>query len=313
MRTVRQTLHDLATLAARVGVGGIFFANGWHKLKAGLDATAAQFAELGAPGPDLWAGATMLTELVGGTLLIAGLAVAPFGLLLFAETLAVFVLAAGDQGLPLTGGDVNLIIALGAASVLLAVQGAGRVSVDHVVVIRRREAAASAEFSADTEADHVIAALRDPDKAASASSARPSTSPTAADTAGESTGSTTAGTAEGTRRSATGGAGKGTGTSAPGGPGAATAATSTPPSKAPASEAPAAKGPARGRAQEESPSAAPGPAADKAAEGSSSGRSRTPKARSRATRWESGAPTPAEPTDTLVARGDQAPREDDQG
>ncbi|MEU6411470.1 DoxX family protein [Microbispora sp. NPDC046933] len=159
---MKRTLHDLASLAARMGVGGIFFANGWQKLEAGLNATADQFTALQAPLPHVWAPVTMLTELVGGTLLIAGLAVPVVGLLLFAEALAVFVLTAGDTGLPLTGGDIELIVALGAASVLLAVTGAGRISADHMVVIKRREAEAAGEFAADAEADAVIAALRPP-------------------------------------------------------------------------------------------------------------------------------------------------------
>ncbi|OPG02990.1 DoxX family protein [Microbispora sp. GKU 823] len=159
---MKRTLHDLASLAARMGVGGIFFANGWQKLEAGLNATADQFTALQAPLPRVWAPVTMLTELVGGTLLIAGLAVPVVGLLLFAEALAVFVVTAGDTGLPLTGGDIELIVALGAASVLLAVTGAGRISVDHMVVIKRREAEAAGEFAADAEADAVIAALRPP-------------------------------------------------------------------------------------------------------------------------------------------------------
>lgn len=144
-------------------MGGIFFANGWHKLEAGLNATAEQFTSLGASGPYVWAATTMLTELIGGALLVAGLAVPACGLLLFAEALAVFVLASGEVGLPLTGGDAKLIVALGAASILLAVGGAGRLSVDHMVVIKRREAEAAEDFAAEAEADDVIAALREPE------------------------------------------------------------------------------------------------------------------------------------------------------
>ncbi|MFC4532029.1 DoxX family protein [Sphaerisporangium dianthi] len=158
---MRRTFQDLAALAARLGVGGIFFANGWHKLEFGLTATSEQFAKMDAPGPGVWAAATMLIELIGGALLVAGLAVPACGLILFAEALAVFVLVSGDTGLPLTGGDINLIVALGSASVLLAVVGAGRLSVDHLVVIRRREAEAADEMAADAEADDVIASWRD--------------------------------------------------------------------------------------------------------------------------------------------------------
>ncbi|RBQ19782.1 hypothetical protein DP939_13810 [Spongiactinospora rosea] len=164
MSDVHRTLHDLASLAARLGVGGIFFATGWHKLEAGLTATAGQFATLQAPAPQVWAAVTMLTELIGGALLVAGLVVGPCGLLLFAEALAVFVIASGDQSLPLTG-DVDLIIALGAASILLSVGGAGRLSVDHMVVIKRREAEEADDFAADAEADHVLASWREADPA----------------------------------------------------------------------------------------------------------------------------------------------------
>lgn len=158
--TVRQAFHDVAALVARLGVGGIFFANGWHKLEDGLKNTGLLFAQQGAPAPRAWATVTMLAELIGGALLIAGLLVALTGLVLFAEALAVFLVAP-----PLNPITVNELVLLGVAALLLAVVGAGRVSVDHMVVIRRRESAAASEFAADTEADQVIASLRDPDTA----------------------------------------------------------------------------------------------------------------------------------------------------
>ncbi|MDA0636190.1 DoxX family membrane protein [Nonomuraea sp. MCN248] len=156
---MRQSLRDLAALVARLGVGGIFFANGWRKLEIGLVETGAQFQAQGAPAPRAWATATMLVELIGGTLLIAGLMVPVIGLVLFAEAVAVLWVAP-----PLNPITLNELILLGAASLLLAVVGAGRISVDHMVVIRRRESAAADEFAADNEADAVIAALRDPDR-----------------------------------------------------------------------------------------------------------------------------------------------------
>ncbi|SDK72844.1 DoxX family protein [Nonomuraea jiangxiensis] len=165
--TVKQAFCDLAALVARVGVGGIFFANGWTKLEDGLKITGAKFLEQGAPAPGAWATVTMLAELIGGALLIAGLAVSVTGLILFAEALAVFLVAP-----PLNPITMNELILLGAASLLLAVVGAGRVSVDHMVVIRRRESAAADEFAAETEADQVIASLREPDEPAGAPAAK---------------------------------------------------------------------------------------------------------------------------------------------
>ncbi|MFI9589850.1 DoxX family protein [Nonomuraea sp. NPDC052265] len=155
---MKQALRDVAALVARVGVGGIFFANGWTKLEDGLTATGVKFLQQGAPAPGAWATVTMLTELIGGALLIAGLGVAVTGLILFAEALGVFLVAP-----PLNPISMNELILLGTASILLAVVGAGRLSVDHMVVIRRRETEAANEFAADAEADRVLASLRDSD------------------------------------------------------------------------------------------------------------------------------------------------------
>ncbi|MFG1683675.1 DoxX family protein [Nonomuraea sp. NPDC049269] len=165
---MKQAFRDLASLVARLGVGGIFFANGWTKLEDGLNATGAKFLAQGAPAPRAWATVTMLTELIGGALLIAGLIVSVMGLILFAEALAVFLIAP-----PLNPISTNELILLGVAALLLAVVGAGRISVDHLVVIRRRESAAANEFAAETEADEVIAALRDPDSPGFRAPARP--------------------------------------------------------------------------------------------------------------------------------------------
>ncbi|MBO3749074.1 DoxX family protein [Streptosporangiaceae bacterium NEAU-GS5] len=200
---MKKTLQDLAVLAARLGVGGIFFANGWHKLEAGLNATSAQFGKLGAPIPGFWAAATMLIELLGGALLIAGLGVAAIGLLLFAEALAVFILSAGDADQPLAAGDTRLVVALGAASVMLAVAGAGRLSVDHMVVIKRREAVETADERADAEADWVISGLREPKKASAGDTG--SSAATGSSGSRGATGSTGGATGGGTAAGGTGG------------------------------------------------------------------------------------------------------------
>ncbi|GGM77059.1 hypothetical protein GCM10010106_24400 [Thermopolyspora flexuosa] len=159
--------HDAAVLVARAGIGGIFFANGWQKLEAGLNATTEEFARIDAPLPYAWAAVTMLVELLGGAMVVAGFAVPVCGILLFVEALAVFALAAGDPARPLTGASANLVVALCAGSLLLAVVGAGRISVDHMVVIKRRDTGREEEPALDpeAEADEVLAALRGPRQA----------------------------------------------------------------------------------------------------------------------------------------------------
>ena len=64
----------------------------------------------------------MLTELIGGALLIAGLMVSVTGLILFAEAVAVLLGGAAAQS-----HHPNELILLGAAALLLAVVGAGRI------------------------------------------------------------------------------------------------------------------------------------------------------------------------------------------
>ncbi|MCA2219807.1 DoxX family protein [Nonomuraea aurantiaca] len=194
-------------MVARIGVGGIFFANGWTKLEDGLNTTGAKFLAQGAPAPRAWATVTMLTELIGGALLIAGLIVSVMGLILFAEALAVFLIAP-----PLNPISTNELVLLGVAALLLAVVGPGRISVDHLVVIRRRESAAANEFAAETEADEVIAALRDPDspgfrpparpKAGSSGASGSSSSGSSSDSGGSSSsGGSTGGKSSGARSS----------------------------------------------------------------------------------------------------------------
>ncbi|WP_283138191.1 DoxX family protein [Rhizohabitans arisaemae] len=147
---MRRTLHDIATLAARLGVGGIFIGRGWSKLQAGLDDVGGEFTTLDVPVPALWSAVVALIELVGGALLIAGFAVPIAGIVLFFETFALFLLIDGRGGglTLLTGGNIELIVALGAAAMLLATAGAGRASLDYLIVIRRRDNDAAAEMEA---------------------------------------------------------------------------------------------------------------------------------------------------------------------
>ncbi|MFB9963027.1 DoxX family protein [Sinosporangium siamense] len=130
---MRRTFIDIAALAARLGLGGIFITNGWAKLEAGLTSTSASFEQIGAPMPGVWAASTMLVELIGGTLLIVGLIVPLAGLILFAEYAAIFFLSADEVSESLATGGVNLAVALGAAAILLAALGAGRISLHHLV------------------------------------------------------------------------------------------------------------------------------------------------------------------------------------
>lgn len=139
--TIPAPARDLALLLARVAVGLVFVAHGWQKLFTnGIDGTAAFFDSVGVPAASAAAWVTALVELAGGAALILGLAVPVAGLLLLADMLGAFFFVHASAGLFVEQGGYELVLTLGAAALLLAVLGAGRYSVDHLLTGRRRTA-----------------------------------------------------------------------------------------------------------------------------------------------------------------------------
>ena len=135
-------VRDVAYLLARAAVGWIFLAHGWQKLTSfGLPGVAGSFRQMGVPAPQLSAYFATFVELIAGIALIAGLAVPLAALLLVADMLGAFLFVHLGKGVFVTQGGYELVLALGAASLLLAVLGAGRFSVDSVLFGRRRGAA----------------------------------------------------------------------------------------------------------------------------------------------------------------------------
>ncbi|WP_369055684.1 DoxX family protein [Kineococcus terrestris] len=132
-------LRDLALLLTRVAVGVVFVAHGWQKLSTnGIEGTAAFFDSVGIPAATAAAWVSALVELVGGAALVVGLAVPVAGLLLLANTVGAFVFVHAGSGLFVDQGGYELVLVLGAVSLLLAAVGAGRYSLDHLVLGRRR-------------------------------------------------------------------------------------------------------------------------------------------------------------------------------
>lgn len=146
-RPLHDRLYDVAALTARVGVGIVFLAHGWQKIQVGIIATSRSFAQMDVPAPTAAAIYATFTELLGGLALIAGLGLPIAGALLFADMAGalVFVHAGNglflvDQGTGTARGGFELVLALGAASLLFAAGGGGRISLDHRLFSRRRAA-----------------------------------------------------------------------------------------------------------------------------------------------------------------------------
>jgi putative oxidoreductase len=121
--------------AVRVVMGLIFVGAGWGKVAAGFSVVAANFGKMGLPAPALTGPFIALLELVGGALLLVGLAGRWLGLLFAIE----FVVAAFVVKLPSVGwAGARLDLMLLAGGVLLFFAGSGRLSLDDVWRERRR-------------------------------------------------------------------------------------------------------------------------------------------------------------------------------
>jgi len=134
-------LYDVVALLARLGVGAVFVAHGWQKIEVGVTATGRWFDGLGVPFPTGAAVYATFVELLGGTLLIAGIGLPVVGALLFVDMLGALVFVHAGNGLFVvneTGtaalNGYELVVVLGVASLLLAVGDGGRLSVQHFLL-----------------------------------------------------------------------------------------------------------------------------------------------------------------------------------
>jgi putative oxidoreductase len=133
--------RDLAVLVTRVAVGLVFVAHGLQKLFTnGIDGTAAFFDQVGVPAASAAAWFAAVVELAGGAALILGVAVPVAGLLLLVDMIGAFAFVHAGAGLFVQQGGYELVLVLAAAALMLAVLGAGRFSVDHLLVSRGRTA-----------------------------------------------------------------------------------------------------------------------------------------------------------------------------
>ena len=130
-----------ATIALRIPVGIIFAAHGAQKLFGwfggyGLEDTGQWLASIGLEPGYLMALLAGGAEFFGGLALIAGLLVRPAAAVLaFTMVVAIFAVHIGN-GLFMSNNGYEFGLALLAASVSLAISGAGRASVDRVLAGR---------------------------------------------------------------------------------------------------------------------------------------------------------------------------------
>jgi putative oxidoreductase len=147
-------LDFVAPAMARFTLGVLFVSTGWGKVHS-LAKVTAFFADLGIPAPGLNATVVSFVELVGGALLVAGLASRLAAVPLMVSMLVAILTAQRDQvhGLPDLFGLVEWTYF--ALLLWVALAGPGKLSLDHLLF--RPKPKAGARTSEPDSAAHLSA------------------------------------------------------------------------------------------------------------------------------------------------------------
>jgi putative oxidoreductase len=140
--------RDLVLLLARIGLGIIMIAHAklmWDFGGGTLGGIGALWAQSGTvPLPSITGPANALFEFVGGVAVIVGLGVPIVGVLMAVNMVGAWVFVHTSPLFSMDHNGPELVITLALLSLVLAVTGSGRFGLDHLIVTRRRAAAASA-------------------------------------------------------------------------------------------------------------------------------------------------------------------------
>jgi len=130
----KTSLNTTAVTILRVIIGFIFAAHGWQKFNEWTIAgTQASFAKMGVPAAEIAAPAVAVLELGGGIALILGVLTRVVALLLALDMLGALFLVHASAGVFAATGGYELVLLLAAATLAVALTGAGRISVDRAL------------------------------------------------------------------------------------------------------------------------------------------------------------------------------------
>jgi putative oxidoreductase len=134
---VASKLDFLAPLTARLTLGVLFVSTGWGKVHS-LDKVTSFFTELGIPAPGFHAHLVSYVELIGGALLVLGLASRLAAVPLLVSMAVAILTAQREQihGLPDLFGLVEWTYL--ALLLWVTLSGPGKVSLDHLLVSFKR-------------------------------------------------------------------------------------------------------------------------------------------------------------------------------
>lgn len=131
MKAFLRAVRDVGLLIARVVVGGVLMMHGWHRWQGtGIPAQVAVLQSAGVGNPELVAWAVTAFELVGGGLLVFGLATPLVGLGMIVQNLAVAWLVDRPHGFYLHQGGWEYHVVLAVVGLLLLTHGSGRLGLD---------------------------------------------------------------------------------------------------------------------------------------------------------------------------------------
>jgi len=167
---MRERTYDVAAFLARIGVGVVFIAHGWQKIEAGITATGRSFDDMGVPAPTFSAAYASFVELLGGAALIAGIGLPVAGTLLFLDMAGALVFVHADKGLFLVDetrikNGYELVLVLGLASLLFALGGGGRLTLDTWLSGRRRRGDGGDDPDFEPEEQTIIEAIQAAERA----------------------------------------------------------------------------------------------------------------------------------------------------
>jgi putative oxidoreductase len=138
---MRTTTTSIGLTVLRVVLGVVFIAHGAQKLTQGLPAVAGGFASMGIPFPEVAAPVVVALELVGGALLVLGVATRVVSILVAMDMVVAGLVAHLSAGFFAQQGGFEYVLVLAAGSLAVALTGPGRFSLDALVAGRRRAAA----------------------------------------------------------------------------------------------------------------------------------------------------------------------------
>jgi len=134
---VRDPRGDQALAILRVVVGIVFMAHGYQKFfMMGVQGVAGFFTSLGVPFPAIAAPFMSTLELAGGAALVVGIFARPIAFLLMCDVLGALFLVHLGNGFFVPRG-IELVMTLAAASLAIAVGGAGTLSADRALAARK--------------------------------------------------------------------------------------------------------------------------------------------------------------------------------